>query len=80
MKKRVVITGTGHCFVHCTSNDGGRGLAARKPPGDSCHAGFAELGLRSQVAGIPNINPEELIDRKQSRFMGERGAPMPTLR
>ena len=35
---------------------------------------FAELGLRSRVASIPNINLEDLIDRKQLRFMGDAAA------
>jgi 3-oxoacyl-[acyl-carrier-protein] synthase-1 len=35
---------------------------------------FAELGLRSQVAGVPEIDLEALIDRKQLRFMGDAAA------
>jgi 3-oxoacyl-[acyl-carrier-protein] synthase-1 len=35
---------------------------------------YRELGFRSQVAGTVNINPEELIDRKLYRFMGDSAA------
>jgi 3-oxoacyl-[acyl-carrier-protein] synthase-1 len=35
---------------------------------------YKELGFRSQVAGTVNINPEELIDRKLYRFMGDSAA------
>jgi 3-oxoacyl-[acyl-carrier-protein] synthase-1 len=35
---------------------------------------YKELGFRSQVAGTLNINPEELIDRKLYRFMGDSAA------
>jgi 3-oxoacyl-[acyl-carrier-protein] synthase-1 len=35
---------------------------------------FTELGLRSQVAGAPEIDIEARIDRKQLRFMGDAAA------
>ncbi|MCL5741411.1 MAG: beta-ketoacyl-ACP synthase I, partial [Betaproteobacteria bacterium] len=35
---------------------------------------FAELGMRSRVAGVPQIDLEALIDRKQLRFMGDAAA------
>lgn len=35
---------------------------------------YAELGLRSCVAGIPNVSDEPPVDRKLRRFMG--GAPL----
>jgi 3-oxoacyl-[acyl-carrier-protein] synthase I len=35
---------------------------------------FAELGLRSQVAGVPQIDLDALIDRKLRRFMGDAAA------
>ena len=73
-KRRVVITGAG--IVSCLGND----LAAVE---DSLRQGrsgikaapqFAELGLRSQVAGAPEIDLEARIDRKQLRFMGDAAA------
>ena len=74
MKRRVVITGAG--IVSCI----GVGLEAVETSLREGRSGiqhmpvFKELGLRSQVAGIPQINVEELIDRKQLRFMGDAAA------
>ena len=69
--RRVVVTGLG--IVSCIGNDldvvehalreGGSGL--RFVPE------YAELGLRSCVAGIPDISSEPSIDRKIRRFMGD---------
>ena len=74
MKKRVVITGAG--IVSCIGNDlatvetslreGRSGIKAMPQ--------FTELGMRSQVAGIPEIDVEARIDRKQLRFMGDAAA------
>ena len=36
--------------------------------------GYAELGLRSQVAGIPQIELEKHLDRRDLRFMGDAAA------
>ena len=72
--KRVVITGAG--IVSCIGND----LAAVEASlrggrsGIEAVAQFAELGLRSQVAGVPHIDIEARIDRKQLRFMGDAAA------
>ena len=35
---------------------------------------FTEMGLRSQVAGVPEIDLEARIDRKELRFMGDAAA------
>ena len=74
MKKRVVITGAG--IVSCIGNDLETVEASLRAsrPGIKAMPEFAELGLRSQVAGIPEINLEERIDRKQLRFMGDAAA------
>jgi len=71
MTRRVVITGLG--IVSCLGNDaetvseslyhGRSGISARQEQID--------IGMRSHVAGAPNINLKELIDRKQYRFMGD---------
>lgn len=72
--RRVVITGMG--IVSCLGNDAEtvsdslRGLR----PGIHFVPEYAELGLRSQVAGIPRINLEAQIDRKLKRFMGDAAA------
>ncbi|MDD2546542.1 MAG: beta-ketoacyl-ACP synthase I [Burkholderiaceae bacterium] len=74
MKKRVVITGTG--IVSCIGNDNATVEASLRESRSGIRAmpSFTELGLRSQVAGIPQINLEERIDRKQLRFMGDAAA------
>ncbi|MBS0614066.1 MAG: beta-ketoacyl-ACP synthase I [Proteobacteria bacterium] len=36
--------------------------------------GYAELGLRSQVAGIPQIDVAQHLDRRDLRFMGDAAA------
>ena len=74
MTRRVVITGAGivSCIgvgldaVETSLREGRSGIQAMPQ--------FKELGLRSQVAGIPQINVEEFIDRKQLRFMGDAAA------
>ena len=74
MKRRVVITGAG--IVSCI----GVGLEAVETSLREGRSGidhmpvFKDMGLRSQVAGIPRINVEEFIDRKQLRFMGDAAA------
>lgn len=73
-KKRVVITGTG--IVSCIGNDRATVVQSLRESRSGIRAmpAFTELGLRSQVAGIPQINLEERIDRKQLRFMGDAAA------
>lgn len=69
--KRVVVTGFG--LVSCLGNDaaavthalrGGRG-------GLRVVDEFRELGLRSYVAGLPDLAGEAPIERKLRRFMGD---------
>ena len=31
---------------------------------------YKEIGMKSNVCGRPDLNPDEFIDRKQLRFMG----------
>ncbi len=72
--KRVVITGAG--IVSCIGND----LAAVEASLREGRSGiravpeFTALGLRSQVAGVPEIDIGARIDRKQLRFMGDAAA------
>ena len=72
--RRVVITGIG--IVSCLGNDADAVT-------DSLRAGrsgikfvdsYAEVGMRSQVAGQPQLDFKEQIDRKQLRFMGDAAA------
>ncbi|MDF1630194.1 MAG: beta-ketoacyl-ACP synthase I [Alcanivoracaceae bacterium] len=72
--RRVVITGFG--IVSCLGNDADSvtrslkesisGIRHREP--------YKEIGMRSQVAGIPTIDLDERIDRKARRFMGDSAA------
>lgn len=74
MKRRVVITGTG--IVSCIGNDNATVETSLRESRSGIRAmpAFTELGMRSQVAGIPQIDIEALIDRKQLRFMGDAAA------
>ena len=74
MSKRVVITGLG--IVSCLGNDaetvtnslreGQSGISIRQEQVDA--------GMRSHIAGAPDIDIAALIDRKQLRFMGNAAA------
>ena len=72
--KRVVITGMG--IVSSIGNNVEEVLASLKAgkSGITASEQFKEQGLRSQVWGDLKINPSELIDRKQMRFMGDAAA------
>ncbi|WP_225785287.1 beta-ketoacyl-ACP synthase I [Xenophilus sp. Marseille-Q4582] len=69
--KRVVITGAG--IVSCIGNDQASVTEALRTGRSGIRAmpEFKEMGLRSQVAGVPEIDLDALIDRKQRRFMGD---------
>ena len=73
-KRRVVITGMG--IVSCLGNDADTVSAALRAgrAGIRHMPEYAELGLRSQVAGVPDSDLEANIDRKQKRFMGDAAA------
>ena len=72
--RRVVVTGMG--IVSCLGNT----LATVTEALRDSRSGirevpeYRELGLRSQVAGIPEIDLEAQIDRKLKRFMGDAAA------
>ena len=72
--RRVVITGTG--IVSCIGNDNETVTRSLREglSGIKAMPQFTELGLRSQVAGVPQIDLEARIDRKQLRFMGDAAA------
>ncbi len=74
MARRVVVTGLG--IVSCLGNDAEavtRSLYEGKS-GISTRQEQIDIGMRSHIAGAPNINTAELIDRKQLRFMGDAAA------
>lgn len=69
--RRVVITGMG--IVSCLGND--LNTVARSlrdgRSGIRYVPEYEELGLRSHVAGIPDLGGEPPVDRKLRRFMGD---------
>jgi len=69
--KRVVITGLG--IVSSIGNNSEEVLTSLQEgrSGISRAESFAEVGLRSQVWGKPDINVADHIDRKAMRFMGD---------
>lgn len=71
---RVVVTGIG--VVSCLGNDKASVAAClREGRSGIRHVQeYADLGLRSHVAGTPDIDLEALIDRKIKRFMGDAAA------
>ena len=73
-QRRVVVTGMG--IVSCLGNDMATVSEAlqRTRPGIRSMPEYAELGLRSQVAGVPEIDLDAVIDRKLKRFMGDAAA------
>jgi 3-oxoacyl-[acyl-carrier-protein] synthase I len=74
MTRRVVVTGMG--VVSCLGNtvdDVARSLAEGRS-GIRAAPPYAEFGLRSQVAGIPQIELDQHLDRRDLRFMGDAAA------
>lgn len=69
--RRVVVTGFG--IVSCIGNDEATVLSALQESrsGIRLDAEAAEYGLRSQMAGRPQVDLEARIDRKTRRFMGD---------
>ena len=73
-QRRVVVTGMG--IVSCLGNALSTVSDALRQtrPGIRFMPEYAELGLRSQVAGVPEIDLDARIDRKLKRFMGDAAA------
>lgn len=69
--KRVVITGLG--ITSCIGNDKLTVLQALKEgrSGITFQSEYQSLGMRSQVAGVPEVDFKSSIDRKALRFMGD---------
>ena len=72
--RRVVVTGMG--VVSCLGNTLATVSAALRDSRSGIRAvpEFAEMGLRSHVAGVPDIDLGAVIDRKLKRFMGDAAA------
>lgn len=69
--RRVVITGLG--IVSCLGTDKNKVIDSLRNTrsGIRFQEDYKEIGMRSHVAGVPDINLSEHIDRKQLRFMGD---------
>ncbi|MEM9602919.1 MAG: beta-ketoacyl-ACP synthase I [Pseudomonadota bacterium] len=72
--KRAVITGMGIVSSLGTTVDQVADALRTGRSGIRAKADYTELGMRSQVAGQPDIDLSEHIDRKTLRFMGDAAA------
>lgn len=72
--KRVVVTGMG--IVSCLGNELDTVSSALRELKSGIREvpEFAEVGLRSHVGGLPQIDLDALIERKPRRFMGDAAA------
>ena len=72
--KRVVISGIG--IVSCLGNDQASVLESLQQgrSGIKFQQQYADMGMRSHVAGSVEINIDDFIDRKVKRFMGDAAA------
>ncbi len=72
--RRVVVTGFG--IVSPIGNDAQTVSDALRngTSGVSAVPEYAEKGFRSQVAGVPRIDLDAVVDRKLKRFMGDAAA------
>ena len=72
--RRVVVTGLG--IVSSIGNNAAEVKASLKAGNSGIVASpeMAEHGFRSQIAGTLKINPQELIDKRTFRFMGQGAA------
>ena len=72
--KRVVVTGMG--IVSCLGNDKQTVLESLQQgrSGIRFQQDYADVGMRSHVAGSIDIDTSEHIDRKVKRFMGDAAA------
>jgi 3-oxoacyl-[acyl-carrier-protein] synthase-1 len=72
--KRVVISGIG--IVSCLGNDKNAVLDSLQQgrSGIKFKQEYADIGMRSHIAGSVDINIDDFIDRKVKRFMGDAAA------
>ena len=72
--RRVVVTGIG--IVSCIGNNKEEVLKSLKAgkSGITHSIEHQELGFRSQVYGKPTLDPEEYLEKKERRFMGNGAA------
>jgi 3-oxoacyl-[acyl-carrier-protein] synthase-1 len=69
--RRVVVTGMG--IVSSIGNNTQEVLASLREAKSGIRAApeYADKGMRCQVHGEPQIKPEEVVDKRNMRFMGE---------
>src|SRR5512143_3310332 len=69
--RRVVVTGMG--IVSSIGNNTQEVLASLREAKSGIGAApeYAERGFRCQVHGEPQLNPEDVVDKRVMRFMGE---------
>src|SRR5690349_16463993 len=69
--RRVVVTGMG--IVSSIGNNTQEVLASLREAKSGIRkaAEYAERGFRSQVFGEPQLDPQEFVDKRVMRFMGE---------
>ncbi|MHB8257662.1 MAG: beta-ketoacyl-ACP synthase I [Acidiferrobacterales bacterium] len=72
--RRVVVTGLGIVSSIGTNKEEVRESLRQGRSGIEFHQEYADLGFRTAVHGPIRLNPEELIDRKVYRFMGNGAA------
>ncbi|HWM80817.1 MAG TPA: beta-ketoacyl-ACP synthase I [Pseudolabrys sp.] len=72
--RRVVVTGMG--IVSSIGNNTQEVLASLREAksGISFSDEYAKLGFRSQVFGMPTLDPAGAVDRRAMRFLGQGGA------
>jgi 3-oxoacyl-[acyl-carrier-protein] synthase I len=72
--RRVVITGMG--IVSSIGNNTQEVLSSlyETRSGITRIEKYAEMGFRSQVGGVPTLNPADMVDRRAMRFLGEGAA------
>ena len=72
--RRVVVTGMG--IVSCLGNDLDAVSRSLNEGVSGIRAvpAYKDLGLRSQVAGVPQIELDQHLDRRDLRFMGDAAA------
>ncbi|MIL09699.1 beta-ketoacyl-ACP synthase I, partial [Salmonella enterica subsp. enterica] len=72
--RRVVVTGLG--IVSSIGNDAAEVTASLRDAksGITASPDFAEHGFRSQVWGMPTLDPTPLVDRRAMRFLHRGGA------
>ncbi len=72
--RRVVITGLGIISSIGNSYEEVKASLREGRSGITFQEDYREMGMRSQVAGVPDIDPKAHIDRKHFRFMGGAAA------